>query len=978
MSLDCAAAEGLKPLCDCLSRQIDYQKQLKPNMEALEIRMRELIAKNDDIMRRVGCAMSQGGSASNEVTNWLREVESMKHKVSVTQRNFAEQKNCWKGRFPNCYRSRKISKKSSILIGQVDDLITKGSFENGVTEPVPLATNALPTMPIEGETAKLTQREILDCILGTEKPIIGVHGMGGVGKTTIMRNIHNNLSQQSESKHFDCFIWITVSNDTDVNKLQQTIAKQLDIDMKEDDDEDGRARKIFNALVRRKKFLLILDDMWKWFRLDEVGIPLPSKENGCKLVLTTRNKGICGQMRAHAIEVRVLSEEESWEFFKDILAVGGVIVSKDIENLAKDVAKECCNLPLAIKTVGGSMCGVDNAAVWKDALKDLKEANGEFKDIVDKVFAPLKFSYYRLGDAVLQSCFLFCSLYPEDHEITFNELIDHWICEGLIDKRGTGDDDINKGQTILDQLIKVSMLEECEYHGYKIHAGDEKCVKLHDLIRDMAINITRAEKPRSLIYAGRQLPDRPIEFPEDAERISLMDNNIKVLFGEPNCQHLLTLFLQKNPLQVISPDSYFNHMCTLRVLDLSWTRIKVLPESISNLKNLRALLLGNCEFLEEVPSLSNLEELRVLDLSFTSIRELPSGMEAMVKLQRLNLDRTKELSVFPTGIIPRLPFLEELRMYKRVVSMTTEGARIEEIVNSTQLANLEIHFTDLSSFLYHVNSGNWPMMKNFRLCVGSSVSPYHVSNSSVEINSCNLIGEDNSLLLPYNTQWLHIISCEIVSLWNVMRSMNTSELCRCRLYSCEKMEFLMADEEPLLPNLKELQMEKMPELLALCKGIPSLDSLKSLESLEVSFCHKLKYLLPARLLQQLRCLKSISVKSCGQMKEIVGEEEEMGITREDDNNAMLILSQLQSLKISRMSKLKGICSRVLICNALETISIDCCPELKNLPFSVDNLPSALKEIRVGIWDEKWWDALEWDDAQTKAHFESKMWCGGAI
>ncbi|KAJ8628490.1 hypothetical protein MRB53_021797 [Persea americana] len=882
-------------------------------MEALEIRMRELIAKNDDIMRRVGCAMSQGGSASNEVTNWLREVESMKHKVSVTQRNFAEQKNCWKGRFPNCYRSRKISKKSSILIGQVDDLITKGSFENGVTEPVPLATNALPTMPIEGETAKLTQREILDCILGTEKPIIGVHGMGGVGKTTIMRNIHNNLSQQSESKHFDCFIWITVSNDTDVNKLQQTIAKQLDIDMKEDDDEDGRARKIFNALVRRKKFLLILDDMWKWFRLDEVGIPLPSKENGCKLVLTTRNKGICGQMRAHAIEVRVLSEEESWEFFKDILAVGGVIVSKDIENLAKDVAKECCNLPLAIKTVGGSMCGVDNAAVWKDALKDLKEANGEFKDIVDKVFAPLKFSYYRLGDAVLQSCFLFCSLYPEDHEITFNELIDHWICEGLIDKRGTGDDDINKGQTILDQLIKVSMLEECEYHGYKIHAGDEKCVKLHDLIRDMAINITRAEKPRSLIYAGRQLPDRPIEFPEDAERISLMYSDIKVLYGEPNCQLLVTLFLQMTPLQEISPDSYFNHMCSLRVLNLSFTNIMSLPDSVSNLKQLRALILTGCSGLEEVPSLEKLEEVRVLDLNGTSIRELPSGVEAMVYLQCLHLDNTRELPVFPAGIISRLSHLEKLTMGGSIwkwSSKTGEGAGIEEIMNSTRLTTLNIQFEELSDFLQYAKSNKWQTMKTFCLAVGSSVLPAPLGECScVEIGDCNLIGEENQLLLPSTTQLLAISNDQISSLWHFTRLLNKSELCRCEINDCKGMKYLMAEEEPLLPNIKKLKMEDMPYLLALCKGIPSPDALKSLQSLEVCECQELKYLLPARLLQQLRCLKNIKVYGCGQMKEIVGEEEEMGTTREDENNAMLKLSQLQSLSITDLPKLKGICSR---------------------------------------------------------------------
>ncbi|RWR88061.1 disease resistance-like protein [Cinnamomum micranthum f. kanehirae] len=572
-------------------------------METLESKMGTLIATYKDIKKGVESAELQGGSALNKVTHWLQEVESMERKVSDAQRNFEEQKKCGKGHFPNYYRRRKISKKSSTLIGQVDELITNGKFENGVTEPLPLVTNALPTMPIKGKTAELTKREILDCILGTEKRIIGVHGMGGVGKTTIMRNIHNDLSQQSESKHFDCFIWITVSNEVDVNKLQRKIAKELNIDMKEDDDEDGAARKIFNALKRRKKFLLILDDMWKQFDLVEVGIPIPSEENGCKVVLTTRDKGICGPMQAHAIEVRVLSEDESWEFFKNI--VGGVILSKDIEHLAKDVAKECCNLPLAIKTVGGSMCGVDNAAVWMDALKDLKEANGGFKGI-DKVFTPLKFSYTRLGDTLLQYCFLFCSLYPEDHKISTNELINNWIYEGLIDKRGTREDNINKGHTILDQLVKVSMLER---YG-------KMFVKMHDLIRDMAIDITRAENPRSVIYAGRQLQDLSTEFPEDAERISLMDNDIEELSGEPNCQHLLTLFLQFNPLQKISPDSYFNHMCSLRVLNLSFTHIKSLPNSVSNLKNLRAL----------------------------------------------HLDNTRGLRVFPAGIIPRLSHLEELTM----------------------------------------------------------------------------------------------------------------------------------------------------------------------------------------------------------------------------------------------------------------------------------------------------------------------------
>ncbi|RWR88039.1 putative disease resistance protein isoform X1 [Cinnamomum micranthum f. kanehirae] len=695
MSIESAAAEGLKPLCACLSRQIDYQKQLKQNMETLESKRRTLIATNNDIKRRVEFAELQGGSASNQVTHWLQEVESMERKVSDTQRDFEEQKNCWKGLFPNYYRRRKICKKSSILIGQVDELITNGKFENGVTEPLPLASNALPTMPIVGKTAELTQREILNCILGTEKKIIGVHGMGGVGKTTIMRNIHNDLSQQSEPKHFDCFIWITVSNDVDVNKLQRKIAKELKIDMEEDDDENDRAIKIFNALKRRKKFLLILDDMWKQFDLVEVGIPIPCEENGCKVVLTTRDKGICGRMQAHAIEVRVLSEEESWEFFKEI--VGSVILSKDIESLARDVAKECCNLPLAIKTVGGSMCGVDNARVWKCALKNLKEANGKFEGI-DKVFVPLKFSYTRLGDTLLQYCFLFCSLYPEDHKISANELINNWICEGLIDKRGTREDNINEGHTLLDQLVKVSMLERCD------NREDAMFVKMHDLIRDMAIIITRTEKPRSEIYAGQQLKDLSTEFPEDAERISLMDNDIEELSGEPNCQHLLTLFLQKNPLQKISPDSYFNHMCSLRVLNLSFTKINSLPNSVSNLKNLRAL----------------------------------------------HLDNTWELRVFPAGIIPRLSHLEVLTMRGsrwKWSSKTGEGAGIEEIMNSTRLAILDIHFQELSDFLQHAKSNKWQTMKRFCLAVGRYVSRM-AECSCVEIGGCDLIGEETSYCSP--------------------------------------------------------------------------------------------------------------------------------------------------------------------------------------------------------------------------------------
>ncbi|RWR88068.1 Disease resistance protein [Cinnamomum micranthum f. kanehirae] len=309
------------------------------------------------------------------------------------------------------------------------------------------------------------------------------------------------------------------------------------------------------------------------------------------------------------------------------------------------------------------------------------------------------------------------------------------------------------------------MLERCENHEGAM------CVKMHDLIRDMAIDITRAENPRSEIYAGQQLKEFSTELPEDAMRISLMLNDIKELSGEPNCQHLLTLLLRNNPIQKISPDSYFNHMCRLRVLNLSFTHIKSLPNSVSNLKNLRALILTWCRNLEEMPSLEELEELRVLDLNSTKIRELPSGVEAMVYLQCLDLDNTGELRVFPAGIIPRLSHLEELTMLGsrwKWSSKAGEGAGIEEIMNSTRLAILDIQFQELSDFLEHAKSNKWQTMKRFCLAVGRFFLTRMAECSCVEICGCDLIGEENQLLLPDTTQRLVISVCQISSLWHTL------------------------------------------------------------------------------------------------------------------------------------------------------------------------------------------------------------------
>ncbi|XP_058068876.1 disease resistance protein RPS5-like [Magnolia sinica] len=148
----------------------------------------------------------------------------------------------------------------------------------------------------------------LDWIMNAKIGIVSAYGMGEVGKTTIMMNINNLLK---DAKIFQSIIWVTVSEDLNLTRLQTDIVKKVELHFKEDDNEVSKAVALHEALMNRQKFLLILDDTWKSFSLKQVGIPKPTEENGCKIALTSRSLDICSGMKIDkSIKVEELSKEE--------------------------------------------------------------------------------------------------------------------------------------------------------------------------------------------------------------------------------------------------------------------------------------------------------------------------------------------------------------------------------------------------------------------------------------------------------------------------------------------------------------------------------------------------------------------------------------------------------------------------------------------------------------------------------------------
>ncbi|GMP38700.1 hypothetical protein CsSME_00009852 [Camellia sinensis var. sinensis] len=314
------------------------------------------------------------------------------------------------------------------------------------------------------------------------------------------------------------------------------------------------------------------------------------------------------------VEVECLTEAETLNLFMRNVKEHQTVLDPQVKETAERVAKKCVGLPLVIVTVARSMKGVNEIHEWRNAEQIMDKEKGLFKR--------LKFSYSRLKDEQARHCFLYCALYPEDYDIGREELIEYWIAEGLIREMGNRESMYSKGRTILNKLINTYLLEEGEW---------KESVKMHDLIRDMALKIT-STNPRFMVRAGEGLKRVPHkDWSEDLERVSLMCNDIEVLPSDPPIwPHLTTFLLKVNLSEVLwIPDSFFMHMPRLKVLDLSYTAIESLPNSISMLENLHQLLLRHCYKLKYVPSLEKLKALEHFELTHSKIEEVPQGIEEL-------------------------------------------------------------------------------------------------------------------------------------------------------------------------------------------------------------------------------------------------------------------------------------------------------------------------------------------------------------
>ncbi|XP_020972205.1 putative disease resistance RPP13-like protein 1 [Arachis ipaensis] len=395
-----------------------------------------------------------------------------------------------------------------------------------------------------------------------------------------------------------------------------------------------------------KTFLIVLDDVWDnqqnlW---DNFLKSFLCGNKGSKILLTSRNKNVDSVVSTtnRHYSLHILSPNDCWSMFlKHSSLSTNSTQYTTLEQIGRKIVKKSKGLPLAVKTLGGLLRNKYNEGDWENILES---EIWELSEDDSKIVPALRVSYHYLPSH-LKRCFVYCSLYPEDHQFGKDELMLLWMAEDLLQPMGNNTLE-NIGCAYFDELVARSFFQPS--------STDINLFVMHDLMHDLATSFAGEfhfkvkeigipqkifSKTRHLSYTENlgDLVSRIIgEAYNGAMHMrTFLQCHFRSICGESD----LLLLLQLRCLRVLSfkgfnilslPDS-IGELIHLRYLDLTFTPVVRLPESLCKLYNLQTLKLKRCYKLEKLPSnMQDLVNLRHLDIEGAScLKEMPKRMSKL-------------------------------------------------------------------------------------------------------------------------------------------------------------------------------------------------------------------------------------------------------------------------------------------------------------------------------------------------------------
>ncbi|XP_021290085.1 TMV resistance protein N-like [Herrania umbratica] len=453
--------------------------------------------------------------------------------------------------------------------------------------------------------------------IGSKKVrIMGIYGMGGVGKTTIAKAVYNSVC---DGFQFDgsSFLSDIKDNSKQPNGLA-SIQRQLLSDILNLKsviiDHVDRGINLIQERLRYQRVFIVLDDVddstqlnslvgdRKWFGL------------GSRIIVTTRDERLLTELEVdQRYKVEKLNPEESiqlfcWHAFRRPNPKDGYF------QLSKSVVDHVQGLPLALEVLG-SYLFKRSQLEWENVVEKLRQIPH------DRIQKKLRISFDALDDQ-MKAIFLdiACFFIGMDKEYVMK----------ILDGCG------------FFPVIGVSVLLErslitIDQHNHKL--------KMHDLLRDMGREIVREISPN---HTGKR---SRVWLHQDVVNLLQTNMGTKAVEG-------LSLDVSARSEDVIVSTEAFAKMTNLRLLKINSVRCASgCYENFS--KELRWLCWHTCP-LQVLPPNLHLDNLAVLDLRFSNVKKVWKETKFLHKLKILDLSYSLHLAETPN--FARLLSLERLQL----------------------------------------------------------------------------------------------------------------------------------------------------------------------------------------------------------------------------------------------------------------------------------------------------------------------------